>query len=105
VEGSATNDKKQPVANAVVIAVPDTTYRKRKSHYQKASTDQLGRFRLRGLRPGNYTLFAWEVLEEDQYLDPEFLKKFEDQATLVKVEKASHQTVALKVIPAPAEQP
>lgn len=104
-EGSATNEKKEPVANTVVVAVPDTKYRKRKSHYQKASTDQLGRFKLRGLRPGNYTLFVWEMLEEDQYLDPEFLKKFEDQSTAIKVEKASRQTVALKVIPAPADQP
>jgi hypothetical protein len=105
VEGSATNEKKEPVANAVVIAVPDSKYRKRKSHYQKASTDQFGRFILRGLQPGNYTVFASEVLEEDQYLDPEFLKKFDDQSTAIKVEKSSHQTVALKVIPAASDQP
>jgi protocatechuate 3,4-dioxygenase beta subunit len=105
VEGSATNEKKEPVANAVVVAVPEVKYRKRKSYYQKATTDQLGRFKLRGLQPGNYTVFAWEMLEEEQNLDPDFLKKFEDQGTPIKVEKGSRQTIALKVIPAAADPP
>jgi hypothetical protein len=105
VDGTAVNDKKEPVANALVVAVPEERFRKRKSHYQRGTTDQDGRFTLRGLRPGDYTLYAWEALDSDDYLDPEFLKPFENQGTPIKVEKASRQTVALKVIPAPAEQP
>ena len=105
VDGTAVNDKKEPVANAVVVAVPEERFRKRQSHYQRGTTDQDGRFLLRGLRPGNYTLYVWEVLDGDDYLDPDFLKKFEDQGTPIKVEKASRQTVALKVIPAAADQP
>ncbi len=60
---------------------------------------------MRGLRPGTYTLYAWDNLEGDEYLDPDFLKAADEHGTAIKVEKSSHQTVELKVIPAPADQP
>ena len=105
VDGTVANEKKESVANAVVVAVPEEKYRDRQSHYQKGTTDQDGRFTFHGLRPGNYTLYAWEFLDGDEYLDPDFLKQFENQGTTIKVEKGGRQTVALKVIPAPADQP
>ncbi len=105
VDGTVANEKKETIANTVVVAVPDPKYRKRQSHYHKATTDQGGHFTLHGLCPGAYTLYAWEVLEGDEYLDAEFLKQFDSQGTAVTVEKSSHQSVALKVISAPADQP
>lgn len=105
VEGSVIKEKQEPVANAVVISVPESKYRKRKSYYQRGSTDQQGHFKLHGLRPGTYTVFACETLDEDQYPDPEFLKKFAGQGSSVKVEKAGRQNVALQALPAPADQP
>jgi hypothetical protein len=105
VDGSVANDKKEPVANAVVVALPEAKYRKRQSRYQKSSTDQDGHFTLRGLHPGEYTLYAWEALDGNDYLDPEFLKTVESQGTPVKLEKSSRQNVALRVSPAPTDQP
>jgi hypothetical protein len=108
VDGSVAADKdgkKELVANAVVVAVPAEKYRKRSSRYQRAATDQHGRFTLRGLHPGEYTLYAWEILEGDDYLDPDFLKSFEGQGTALKVEKSSRRSAALKVIAAPPGQP
>ena len=103
-EGSVMNEK-EPVTNAVVVAVPEAKYRKRTSHYYRGSTDQNGRFTIRGIRPGNYTLYAWESMESDDYLDPEFLKRCEGQGTPIKVEKANRQGAALKVIADVPEQP
>jgi protocatechuate 3,4-dioxygenase beta subunit len=105
IEGTVTSEKNQPISDSIVVAVPDTQFRKQASRYQKVSADQTGRFNLRGLRPGTYTLFAWEHLEGDELRDPEFLKPFEGRGTEVKVEKSSHQTVSLKVLAAPADQP
>src|SRR5579864_409647 len=105
VHGAVQNNKSEPLPGAVVVAVPEEKYRKRENRYEKSATDQQGRFSLGGLRPGNYTLYAWEVLDGDEYLDPDFLKQFEGQGTPIKVEKGGHLTVELKVIPTAADQP
>jgi hypothetical protein len=104
-EGSVVNEKKEPVANAVVVAVPEAKYQKRISRYYRGSADQNGHFMIRGIRPGNYTLYAWEGLEGDDYLDPEFLKHCEGGGIPIKVQKGSRQSAALKVIPDLPEQP
>ena len=57
-EGIATNQKDEPVADAVIVAVPEARFRSRPDRYHKALADQSGRFTLRGLPPGDYTLFA-----------------------------------------------
>jgi hypothetical protein len=105
VEGSVANDKNETIANAVVVAVPESRYRKQGNRYQRVTTDQAGRFSMRGLRPGEYKLFAWEVMEEDEFFDPEYLKTYEDRGTAIHLEKNGHQSTPLKVIPTPADQP
>src|SRR5580765_5698135 len=106
IEGVVTGDNKEPVIGSAVVAVPEARFRKQASRYARAETDQNGRFSIRGLRPGTYSLCAWESAEEgDQYLDPDFLKTADEHGTPIKVEKSSHQRVELKIIPAPVDQP
>jgi hypothetical protein len=105
VDGTVTNDKNEPIANAVVVVVPEPRYRKQGNRYQRVTADQAGRFSMRGLRPGDYKLLAWEVMEEDEFFDPEYLKSYEDRGTAMHLEKSGHQSASLKVIPAPADQP
>jgi hypothetical protein len=86
-----------PVANATVVAVPEEKYRKLPDRFVTGSTDQHGRFTIRGVAPGSYTLYAWQDLEEGVCRDPDFLKSQEANGTAVKVEENSHQTVELKL--------
>ena len=88
-----------PVANATVVAVPEEKYRKLPDRFGIESTDQHGRFTIRGVAPGTYTLYAWQDLEDGVYRDPDFLKSQEANGTAVKVEEGSHQQVELKVSP------
>jgi len=88
-----------PVANATVVAVPEEKYRKLPDRFGTGSTDQHGHFRIRGLAPGSYTLYAWQDLEDGVYRDPDFLKSQEANGTAVKVEEGSHQQIELKVSP------
>ena len=105
IEGTVTTEKGEPANDAVVVAVPESRFRRQVSLYQKVSADQAGKFTIRRLRPGTYTLFAWEHMEDDEYRDADFLKPNEGHGVEVKVEKASRQTVPLKIIATPADQP
>ena len=96
-------DNDHPVANATVVAVPEERYRKLTDRFGLGSTDQHGRFTIRGVAPGSYTLYAWQDLEEGVWRDADFLKSQEANGTAVKVEEGSHQKVELKLSPAGEE--
>jgi protocatechuate 3,4-dioxygenase beta subunit len=95
-------DKDQPAANTTVVAVPEDKYRKLPGRFGTGATDQNGRFLIRGLAPGNYTIYACQDADQD-FLDPDFLKSHQGGGTTVKVEENSTQQVVLEAIGASAE--
>jgi hypothetical protein len=105
VEGVVTDPKGEPVANAVVVAVPEMRLRTRVERYRKTVSDQSGRFALHGVEPGDYTVLAWESVEGDAYYNPEFLKNYEGQGSALRVGEGDRKAVRLEVIPEAEEQP
>lgn len=104
-EGVAVNSKGEPFANAIVVAVPEQRLRGRIDHFRKTVSDQTGRFSLRGLRPGDCTVYAWESVEGEAYFNPEFLKNFEGQGSALHVSEGEHKSLELHVIPDAEQQP
>ena len=98
-EGVAANQKGETVADAVVVAVPETRFRSHPDRYRKAVTDQRGRFTLRSLPPGDYTLFAWESVDGEAYYNSEFLRSYEGQGRALHVSERDRASVQLKVVP------
>ncbi len=103
-DGSVTDPDDHPVADAVVVAVPEGTHRDRLELYEKGVTDQHGRFSLTGLTPGDYSLFAFESVEEGSYYDASFLKLYESHGEKVHLEENGKKTIPLKVIPAAGDE-
>jgi len=99
VEGTVSDDKANPFTGARVVLVPDEAHRKREELYKAVNTDQYGRFSFRGVAPGAYTIYAWESLDGESYMDPDFLKTYADAGKPVRVSESSQITADLKVIP------
>jgi hypothetical protein len=68
------------------------------SQYKSATTDGKGSFSLKGVAAGEYKMLAWDDIEPDAYLDPEFVKQFAVRATSVSLKENDRQNVTLKAI-------
>jgi protocatechuate 3,4-dioxygenase beta subunit len=86
-----------PASNVQVVAVPEERYRKIPERFGDGVTDQFGRFTIRSLAPGTYTLFSWQDVGDDVYKDPDFLKSQEANGVTVKVEEGAHQSINLNL--------
>jgi len=105
VDGAVTDSAGQPVSNAVVVAVPEARWREREDRYRRAVSDQGGRFSLHGVRPGDYTLFAWESVDSDACLNAEFLKTYEGQGTPLRVHEGERKSVRLTALDSQGDAP
>jgi len=99
IQGTVVNARQQALPNRRVTLVPDVRLRHRADLYRSVQTDNAGQFRLQGIPPGNYKLFAWEDIETGAWLDPAFIRDYEDRGTTVSVRPAGSENVQLTVIP------
>jgi hypothetical protein len=77
--GLATTADSVPASSTWIVLVPDATDRKKIWLFKDTNTDQSGGFEIRGIPPGDYQVFGWDDVDEGAWLDPSFLKTFEDQ--------------------------
>jgi Carboxypeptidase regulatory-like domain len=87
-------------SGATVVLVPEEGRRKEERLYESTSTDQEGQFSIRGITPGDYTLFAWETVEHGAYMDPDFLRPYKDRGKPIHVDEGSKLNSQLELIPA-----
>jgi hypothetical protein len=104
VGGVVVDSKGQPTADVVVVAVPEARLRSRVDRYRKTVTDQSGNFSLHGLRPGDYTVFAWDNVEGEAYYNPEFLKNYEGQGTELRLVEGERKTLQVNLTRQTEEQ-
>jgi hypothetical protein len=98
VDGVIVDERTQPVPGVQAVLIPEV--RGRTDLYKTATTDQTGRFTMRGVTPGDYKLFAWEAMENFGYFDPDVLRRSEALGKAVRVAESSKLVVETKMIPA-----
>lgn len=89
VEGTVQEEAK-PVPGSTVMLVPDPIHPGLRFLLKFATADQNGRFTIRGVGPGKYSLYAWrDAPEIDWSSDPDAFKSIESKAVKVTVEESA----------------
>jgi hypothetical protein len=99
IEGAVVNARLEPLSNRTVVLVPDVRLRQRSDLYKIVSTDRAGRFRMQGVAPGDYKLFAWEDVETGAWQDPDFMRAYENRGSPVQIREGASENLQLTVIP------
>jgi len=101
IEGTVLDKDQKPFPGADVVAFPtNPKLRRRMDMAQNATADQQVHFRLRGVRPGEYTVFALENSQEQRFTTAQFQKTNSDKIQTAKLEAGGKQQLQLQVIPA-----
>ncbi len=100
VEGTVVNARGEPVAGSTVVLVPAAARRVNPAAFRTTTSDQQGNFTLRSVLVGDYKVMAWEDIEPGAFMDPEFLKDYENRGEALKVQKGSGAAAAVRIIPA-----
>ncbi len=99
VRGTTSNQRGETVGNATVVLVPAEALRRQSHLYRAESSDAFGRFEIRGIAPGQYKLFAWEVVEPEAWQDPEFIRIYESSGMTVRVERTVSEELQVTAVP------
>src|SRR5262249_32437135 len=100
-EGRALNSKVEPVANAMVLLIPNSPPPVRSERYRSVSTNDAGQFQLRGIAPGDYTLYAWEDAEAGSWFNAAFMRLHEGSGRQIHISEEQMESVDVRVIPVP----
>jgi Carboxypeptidase regulatory-like domain len=98
VQGAVADADGLPSVGVWVALVPDAKYHNRPQLYKSTQTDQHGQFLLRGIAPGDYTLFSWDEVENGAWEDPDFLKPYAEKGEKVTVAEGESKSVNLTSI-------
>jgi hypothetical protein len=102
VEGQVLTSDSLPAVGVFVALVPELRLREQYSNYATTRTDQNGHFLLKGILPGEYKLFSWDVVEEGDWYDADFLKPFEDKGVSIRLNDGDHKSIGLNLIESPS---
>jgi hypothetical protein len=94
-EGRVLNEQGEAIPSAfVTLLAADASQRiYRTDMYKVTSTDAAGRFRLQGVPPGDYKVFAWGGVERGSWMDPNFMASYESAGQTVKMEEGKMYAV------------
>jgi hypothetical protein len=97
--GGVAKDGGRVVRKAFVVLAPKD--RKLEQHFRATTAGDDGAYKLSGIAPGAYDLFAFDRNEDDDYLDEVFLNKVAEHAVTVNIALRSTASIDLAVLTLP----
>jgi hypothetical protein len=97
-EGMVTNQDEPAVGSSIAV-VPSGVRRGLPHYYRFATADNTGRFRIEGIVPGEYKVFAFDDVDANDCYDPEFIARVEQKGVRLTVSSRGSTTLNLEVIP------
>jgi len=97
IDGTALLDQ-QAAPGAAVVLVPSGERRSQPRYYRHAAGDRQGKFVMQGVIPGEYKIFAFEELERNALMDPDFLAQYEGSGKDVSVKEGDDFSLQVDVI-------
>jgi protocatechuate 3,4-dioxygenase beta subunit len=97
-DGMVIGDDGQPLPQAAVTLIPDTTKWDWRDRYRDVEADGTGHFVIDKVVPGKYKLFAWVDVAAGSAQSADFRKPYDKFAVEVLIEPNARQTLQLKAI-------
>ena len=76
----------QGSGTVTVVLVPDSIRRAQRALYKTTQVRGAGVFRFSNVPPGDYKLFVWTEENGGPWLDPDYLRKYEDRGIAIRVD-------------------
>ena len=90
-------DSNKPAPDMVVVAIPQSLALRRIARYTvTANTDTNGAFKISGMVPGDYLVFAVPKDDEQSYFQIDFADRNQRDAERVSINSGDTKTVTLK---------
>ena len=83
---------------AIVVLEPQFGQSFRRSRYRVTKSDQGGNFKLTGIAPGEYRLYAFEDIDDGAWLDSNYMATFSGKGEPVKLAGKETRTINLRTI-------
>jgi hypothetical protein len=99
IQATVYDDKGEVFPEAQLVLVPDVKRRTRRDQYRIATSDDDGQVTFRGIPPGSYTLFAWQEVEPNGYLNADYLRDYESLGVAVSITSGDNAQISARLIP------
>lgn len=89
----------RPADRATVVLIPDPARRHRPDQYRVVTSGTDGAFSISGIPPRAYKLFAWDTVEPNAWLNPDFIRGYEEFGAEVIVGASKKISAGIRVAP------
>jgi hypothetical protein len=97
-EGTVQDAAGKLLSAGVVVLVP-ATRRENDALYYNTRSDSAGNFSIRGIAPGDYKLFSWDVMPQGAHYNAAFLEKYEERGIPITIAPRARLTSKVTAIP------